>query len=71
MMRADTAACENLFIFLYDRFADEPEEGVVFDPVAQKPGARYGRLGAKLPEAAIPATSTEVSTIPLGRPFLG
>lgn len=33
VMRTDTAARKNLSVFFYDRFVDEPEEGIVFDPV--------------------------------------
>ena len=50
VVRTDAAARKNLLVLIHDRFVDEPEEGVVLDPVPQKFGARYGRLSATLPE---------------------
>ena len=50
MVRANAAARKNLLVLIHNHFVDEPEEGIVFDPVSEKPGARHRRLSAKLPE---------------------
>lgn len=50
VMGANAKARKNLLVLVYDRFANQPEKGIMLDPVAQELGARYGRLCARLPE---------------------
>jgi hypothetical protein len=50
VMGANAKARKDLLVFVHDRFVNQPEKGVLLNPVPQKLGARHRRLCARLAE---------------------